>query len=93
METLHGGSKGSVWRTQKQSGNGEMSVIGIMPSAPGHFILTDFVSATFQATLNFYADSRGCDKRYPQNELPYVDTIKYLVVPEQGAALAAMPRC
>jgi len=43
METLHGVMQG-VWRTQKQSGTGEMSVIGHHAIGTGPFILKDFVS-------------------------------------------------
>ena len=42
----------------------------------GPFILTDFVggsSATLVKNPNYW----GYDERYPQNQLPYVDSVKY----------------
>jgi peptide/nickel transport system substrate-binding protein len=55
----------------------------------GPFILTDFVSgasATFVKNPNYY----GYDERYPQNQLPYINGIKYLIIPDQSTALAAL---
>ena len=55
----------------------------------GPFILKDFISGS-SATLIKNPDYWGYDERYPQNKLPYVDAIKYKVIPDQDAALAAM---
>jgi peptide/nickel transport system substrate-binding protein len=55
----------------------------------GPFILTDFVdnsSATMVANPNYW----GHDERYPQNKLPYVQTVKYLIIPDSTTALAAL---
>jgi len=55
----------------------------------GPFILTDFVSggsATLIANPNYW----GYDERYPQNKLPYIDTLKILVIPDAATALSAM---
>lgn len=55
----------------------------------GPFILTDFVpgaSATLVKNPNYW----GFDQRYPQNKLPYADSVKYLVIPDNATALAAM---
>jgi len=55
----------------------------------GPFILTDFVdnsSATFARNTNYF----GHDERYPQNQLPYVDTLKILVIPDNATALSAV---
>ena len=55
----------------------------------GPFILKDFVdgsSATMVRNPNYW----GYDERYPQNKLPYVDTLKVLIVPDDATALAAM---
>jgi len=55
----------------------------------GPFILKDFVpdtSATLTKNLNYW----GYDERHPQNKLPYIETIKYLIIPDSGAALTAM---
>ena len=32
----------------------------------------------------------GRDERHPKNKLPYIDKIKYLIIPDSGAALASM---
>ena len=55
----------------------------------GPFFLKDFVSGS-SATLVKDPDYRGYDERYPQNKVPYVDSIKYVVIPDDEAALAAM---
>ena len=55
----------------------------------GPFILKDFVpnsSATLIKNPNYW----GHDERYPQNKLPYIDTVKYLIIPDDAAALEAM---
>ena len=55
----------------------------------GPFILTDFVSGS-SATLVKNPNYWGYDERYPQNQLPYVDTLKFLIIPDNATALAAM---
>ena len=55
----------------------------------GPFILTDFVdnsSATFVRNPNYWAS----DERHPQNRLPYVSTLKILMIPNLATAEAAM---
>ena len=55
----------------------------------GPFILTDFVdgsSATFIRNTNYWAH----DERYPQNQLPYLDGLKVLVIVDNATALAAL---
>src|SRR5208283_3711928 len=55
----------------------------------GPFILTDFVdnsSATFARNTNYF----GHDERYPQNKLPYVDTLKILIIPDASTSLSAL---
>jgi peptide/nickel transport system substrate-binding protein len=55
----------------------------------GPFILSDFVpgsSATFTKNKNYW----GYDERYPQNKLPYVDTMKVLIIPDNATALAGI---
>ena len=54
----------------------------------GPFILTDFVSGA-SATLVKNQNYWGYDERYPQNKLPYVDTLKFLIIPDNATALAA----
>ena len=55
----------------------------------GPFILNDYVSAS-SATLVKNSNYWGYDERYPQNQLPYVDQIKVLVIPDINTAMAAM---
>ena len=55
----------------------------------GPFMLTDFVdnsSATFIKNPNYWA----FDERYPQNRLPYIDTLKILIITNNATAEAAM---
>jgi peptide/nickel transport system substrate-binding protein len=55
----------------------------------GPFILTDFVdssSATVVKNPNYW----GYDEHYPQNKLPYVSSIKVLIIPNAATALAAV---
>ena len=55
----------------------------------GPFILKDFVSNS-TATLIKNPDYWGHDERHPQNKLPYVDTVKILIMPDNAKALAAI---
>jgi peptide/nickel transport system substrate-binding protein len=55
----------------------------------GPFIVTDFVSsssATLVANPNYWQR----DERYPNNRLPYVSTLKFLIITDNSTALAAM---
>jgi peptide/nickel transport system substrate-binding protein len=54
----------------------------------GPFILTDFVDTT-SATMVKNPDYWGYDERYPQNKLPYIDTLRILIIPDTNTALAA----
>jgi len=54
----------------------------------GPFILNDFVSGG-SASFIKNPDYWGYDERHPQNKLPYVDKVTYLVIPDQSTALAA----
>jgi peptide/nickel transport system substrate-binding protein len=55
----------------------------------GPFILQDFVDGS-SATLTRNPNYWGHDERYPQNQLPYADTLKVLVIPDNATALAAL---
>jgi peptide/nickel transport system substrate-binding protein len=55
----------------------------------GPFFLHNFTSGD-SATLVKNTDYWGHDERYPENKLPYVDTIRYRVMPDMEEALAAM---
>ena len=55
----------------------------------GPFILQDFVSgsgATLVKNPNYY----GYDERHPQNKLPYIDTLKVLIIPDKATTLAGV---
>jgi peptide/nickel transport system substrate-binding protein len=55
----------------------------------GPFMINDYVigsSATFVKNPNYW----GHDERYPKNQLPYADSVKYLVIPDNATAMAAM---
>ena len=55
----------------------------------GPFILQNFIpgsSATLVKNISYW----GYDERYPQNNLPYVDKLKILIIPDDATALAAM---
>jgi peptide/nickel transport system substrate-binding protein len=55
----------------------------------GPFILQDFVSGG-SATLIKNTNYWGYDERHPQNRLPYIDTLRYLIIPDTNTALAAL---
>jgi peptide/nickel transport system substrate-binding protein len=55
----------------------------------GPYILKDFVPGK-SATLVKNPDYWGHDERYPQNQLPYLDTIKFLIIPDDNEALEMM---
>ena len=57
----------------------------------GPFILEDFVSGD-SATLVRNPTYWGHDERYPQNQLPYVDKLKFRIIPDDDEALDAMRR-
>ena len=55
----------------------------------GPFILQDFVSgagATLVANPNYW----GFDERHPQNQLPYIQTLKILVIADKATTLAGL---
>ena len=55
----------------------------------GPFILQDFVSGS-SVTLIKNPDYWAYDERYPQNKLPYIDKLKYLIMPDETEAVEAM---
>ena len=55
----------------------------------GPFILKDFVPGK-SATLTKNPDYWGYDERYPENKLPYLDSIKFLIVLDDNEALEMM---
>jgi peptide/nickel transport system substrate-binding protein len=55
----------------------------------GPFILNDFQpgnSVTLVKNRNYW----GRDERYPQNQLPYIDKLRILIIPDEAAAIEAM---
>jgi len=55
----------------------------------GPFILKDFVPGS-EVTLVRNPNYWGHDDCYPQNQLPYIDTLKILIIPDNVAALDAL---
>ena len=55
----------------------------------GPFILQDFVSGS-SATLVKNPNYWGYDERYPQKQLPYVDKLVVLIIPDDATALAGL---
>jgi ABC-type transport system substrate-binding protein len=55
----------------------------------GPFFLRDFTTNN-SATLARNPDYWGYDERYPENKLPYVDAIKFLIIPDEDSAMAAL---
>ena len=55
----------------------------------GPFILKDFEPG-ISVTLLRNPDYWGHDERHPQNQLPYVDKFKILIIPDEAAAIDAM---
>ena len=55
----------------------------------GPYILTDFVSGS-SATLVKNPNYWGYDERYPKNQLPYLDKVNILVIPDDATALAGL---
>jgi peptide/nickel transport system substrate-binding protein len=55
----------------------------------GPFILIDYVSGssvTFDRNPNYW----GFDERFPKNSLPYIDTLKELIIPDIATTLAGL---
>jgi len=55
----------------------------------GAYILKDFVagnSASLVKNPNYW----GHDERYPQNKLPYIDSVKFVIIPDEAQAIEAM---
>jgi peptide/nickel transport system substrate-binding protein len=55
----------------------------------GPYMLTDFSSGTVTTYVrnpNYW----GYDERHPKNQLPYIDTVKEVVIPDNATALAAL---
>jgi peptide/nickel transport system substrate-binding protein len=55
----------------------------------GPYLLVDYVSDS-SSTLQKNPDYYGYDPRFPENKLPYADTIKALYIPDQATRLAAL---
>jgi peptide/nickel transport system substrate-binding protein len=55
----------------------------------GPFMIKDYISSsiiTWVKNPNYW----GYDERHPENQLPYVDTWKQLIIPDQSTRLAAL---
>jgi peptide/nickel transport system substrate-binding protein len=55
----------------------------------GPFMLEDYVASS-SLTVERNPDYWGFDDRYPENKLPYFDKVKWLVIPDNATALAAL---
>jgi len=55
----------------------------------GPFMLVDWVSGT-SMTMNKNPDYWAYDERHPQNKLPYLDSVKFLCIPDQATQIAAL---
>jgi peptide/nickel transport system substrate-binding protein len=55
----------------------------------GPFILSDWVDDSAM-TLTRNMTYWGTDERYPQNQLPYINQLSILIIPNQSTALAAV---
>jgi peptide/nickel transport system substrate-binding protein len=55
----------------------------------GPWILTDFAANSY-FTFSQNPSYWGHDPRYPQNQTPYADTLKLLVIPDSATRLAAL---
>lgn len=55
----------------------------------GPFIIKDFVSAS-SITVVKNSNYWGYDERYPQNKLPYLDEVQFLIIPDNATSLAAL---
>ena len=55
----------------------------------GPFMLTDWTEGT-SVTWIKNPDYWGYDEKYPENRLPYVDTLKALIIPDEATRLAAL---
>ena len=55
----------------------------------GPFILKDWVDSS-EMTLDKNTSYWGTDERYPQNQLPYINELDILIIPNESTALAAV---
>jgi peptide/nickel transport system substrate-binding protein len=55
----------------------------------GPFLLKGFIDNGY-ALLTKNPDYWGHDERYPQNQLPYMDAIRYQIIPDENEALEAL---
>ena len=58
-------------------------------SGTGPFLLTDVVEGSSE-TRTRNPDYWGHDEKYPQNRLPYIDELKYLMIPEEATRMSAL---
>ena len=55
----------------------------------GPFLLTDVVEDS-SVTRTRNPDYWGHDEKYPHNQLPYIDELQYLLIPEEGTLMSAL---
>ena len=64
---------------------------GLIPKATcfaGGFF-TDMVEGS-SVTRTRNPDYWGHDEKYPQNQLPYIDTLEWLIIPEEATLMSAL---
>ena len=52
----------------------------------GPFMMTDLVEES-SVTLTKNPDYYGYDEKFPENRLPYVDELKFVIIPEEASIL------
>ena len=55
----------------------------------GPFLLTDVVEGS-SVTRTRNPEYWGHDEKYPQNQLPYIDTLEWLIIPEEATLMSAL---
>ena len=55
----------------------------------GPFMLEDYVSNKYVSMVK-NTDYWAYDERHPQNKLPYIDKLKYLIIPDEAEAVEVM---
>ncbi len=55
----------------------------------GPFLATEYIPGT-SMTQNKNPNYWGHDERHPENQIPYVDSLKYLIIPDQATQIAAV---
>jgi len=79
METLHNVGLAQLLENPDASGNGRCQRLASR-HRHGPFMLEDYVSNKYVSMVK-NTDYWAYDERHPQNKLPYIDKLKYLIIP------------